>query len=106
MRRQRKVKEQDKTPEKKLNKMEANNLPDTEFKALVIKTLKELRGRIDDLSEYFNKGIENVRKNQSEIKNTNTEMNNTLNGINSRLDEGEDQVSDTEDKIAENTQSK
>ena len=44
MRRQRnmaQVKEQIKTAEKGLNKMEISNLPDAEFKTLVIRMLKE-----------------------------------------------------------------
>ena len=70
------MKEQNKTLEKKLKEMEMSNLPDAEFKILVIRMLNELRGRIDNFSENFNKemrkikmGIENIRKNQSEIKN-------------------------------------
>ena len=35
------MKEQNKTPEKELNKMEISNLSDTEFKTLVIRMLKE-----------------------------------------------------------------
>ena len=37
------MKEQIKTPEKGLNKMEINNLSDEELKTLVISMLKELR---------------------------------------------------------------
>ena len=47
MRRQRKVaqmKEQNKTPEKELNKVYISYLPDAEFKTLVIKMVKELIG--------------------------------------------------------------
>ena len=36
------MKEQIKTPEKELNEMEISNLSDAEFKALVIRMLKEL----------------------------------------------------------------
>ena len=57
MRRQRnmsELKEQNKTPEKYLNKMETSNLPHAEFKTLVIRMFNELRGRIDELSENFN----------------------------------------------------
>ena len=36
------MKEQIKTPEKELNKMEISNLSDAEFKTLVIRMLKEL----------------------------------------------------------------
>ena len=34
------MKEQNRTSEKELNKMDANKLPDTEFKAMVIKMLE------------------------------------------------------------------
>ena len=50
MRRQRNIaqlKEQIKTPEKELNKMEVSNLSQAEFKILVIRMLKELS---DDLN--------------------------------------------------------
>ena len=51
------MKEQEKSLEKKLNEMEASNFPDTEFKKVVIRVLKEL-------SENFNnikKDIETIR---------------------------------------------
>ena len=35
--------------------MEACNLPDTEFKTMIIRMLKELKRRIDEISENFNK---------------------------------------------------
>ena len=37
------VKEQNKTPEKELNRMETSNLLDAEFKTLFITMLKEIR---------------------------------------------------------------
>ena len=52
--------------------MEASKIPDTEFKTIVIKVLKEL-------SENFNsmkKDMEIIKKNQSEIKDTLTDMKN------------------------------
>ena len=63
------VKEQNKTPEKELNKMEITNLSDAESKTLVIRMLKEL-------TEYGN----NIKE---EIKVTLTEINKILQGINS-----------------------
>ena len=62
MRRQRnmsQMREQSKTPERELQKMEMSNLLDVEFKTLVIKMLNELRRRVGELSENFNKGIGN-----------------------------------------------
>ena len=55
------MKEQIKTPEKELNKMEASNLLKTEFKTLVIKVFNKLRRRVDELSENFSKEIGNIK---------------------------------------------
>ena len=54
--------------EKELNKMEASNLPDIEFKILVIRMLSELRGRVDELSDNFNKEIKNIKIEIENIK--------------------------------------
>ena len=51
------MKEQIKTPEKELNKMEVSNLSDVEFKIMVIKMLKEL-----------NEDLNSIKKIQSETK--------------------------------------
>ena len=51
------MKEQNKTPEKELNKIKISNLLDAEFKTLVIRMLKELVG-------YFN----SINTTQAEIK--------------------------------------
>ena len=63
------MKEQQKSPEKKeLNEMEANNLPDTEFKTMLIRMLKELRGRMDELSDNVNTEIVSLKKDIGIIK--------------------------------------
>ena len=59
------MKEQIKTPEKELNKMDTNNLSDAEFKTLVIWMLKEL-------SEDLN----SIKKMQSETNYTLIEIKN------------------------------
>ena len=54
MRRQRnmpQVKEEEKSSEKEVNEMESSNLPDIELKRMGIRLLKELKGRMDELSE-------------------------------------------------------
>ena len=54
MRRQRntaQMKEQNKFPEKELNKMETSNLLDAEFKTLVIKMLNELSENLNSLKK-------------------------------------------------------
>ena len=48
------MKDQDKTSEKELNQMKISNLPDKEFKVIVIHMLTKLR-RMDEVSEIFSK---------------------------------------------------
>ena len=45
------VKEQIKTPEKKLNKMEISNLSDAEFKTLVIRMFEELSEDVSSIKK-------------------------------------------------------
>ena len=85
------MKEQDKTPIKEPKEVETSSLPNGEFKTLIIRMLNELKERVDEFSENFNKEIGNrkleieiIKMNQSVMKNTVTEMKNTLEGINCR----------------------
>ena len=92
MRRQRnmaKMKEQIKTPEKELNKMEVSNLSEVEFKTPVIRMLKEL-------SEDLN----SIKKIQSDMKNTLLEIKNNLQGNNSGVNKAKNQINDLEHKKA------
>lgn len=56
---------QEKTTEKKLNGMEIHQIPDKELKVIVLKILTIPERKADELSENFNKDIENIKKNQS-----------------------------------------
>ena len=86
------MKEQIKTPEKELNKMEISNLSGAEFKTLVIRMLKELT---EDLSS--------IKKVQSEMKDTLIEIKNNLQGNNSRVNGAENQVNNLEHKKQKTT---
>ena len=77
------MKEQNKSPEKELNKMEISNRSDSEFKTLVIRMLQELIG-------YFN----NIKKTQTEMKATLNEIKKNLQGISSRGYEAGNQIND------------
>ena len=68
------MKEQIKTPEKELNKIEISNLSDAELKALVIRMLKEL-------SEDLN----SIKKTQSETKDTLIERETTVQWMKPRI---------------------
>ena len=62
-------KEQDKTHEKELGEMEISNLPDKKFKVIIIKMLNELRRlNKNNKIDFFNKELENIKKNQKELK--------------------------------------
>ena len=95
------MKEQDKTPEKELNKIKTGNLPDMEFKTLVINN--ECGGRIEELKQRHRN--EKKKKEPVKTKNTITEMKTALEVINIRLQEAEDSISNQEDKVEENIQS-
>ena len=59
------------------SEVEMCNLPDEKFKVMIIKMFKELRRGLQEQKrrfEVFNKELENVTKNQTEMKNTITEM--------------------------------
>ena len=62
MRRQRsmaQMKEQIKTPEKELNKIEISNLSDAEFKTLVIRMLRELSEDLSSIKKIQSEGYTN-----------------------------------------------
>ena len=72
--------------------MEASNLSDAEFKALVIRLLKEL-----------SEGLNSIKKTQSETKDSLTETKNNLQGHNSRVSEAKNQINHLERKEAKTT---
>lgn len=78
------MKEQEKSPEKELNEIKATKTPDSEFKTMIKRMFKDLRGRLDCLSENLNKGRVSIKK-LCEMKNTISEIKNTLEGINNSL---------------------
>ena len=75
--------------------MEISNLPDAEFKTLVIRMLKEL-----------SEDINSMKKIQSEMKVTLTEIKTNLQSNNSRMDEAENQINDWENMEEKSKQSK
>ena len=49
------MKEQDKTTARDLSEMDISNMPDREFKTMIIKTLTGLGKKMEDISETLNK---------------------------------------------------
>ena len=90
------MKGQDKTPEKLLNEMEIGNLPEKEFRIMIVKMIQDLGKTMEKMQEMFVKDLE-------ELKNKQAEMNNTLEGINSRTIEAKEWIDDLEDRMVEIT---
>ena len=85
------MKEQEKTPEKQLNEVEIGNLPEKEFRIMIVKMIQDLgirmEAKTEKMQEMFNKDLEELKNKQTEMNNTITEMKTTLEGINSRKTE-------------------
>ena len=108
-------KKQDKTPEKQLNEVEIGNLPEKEFRIMIVRMSQDLGKRMEakiekmqemfnkDLEELKNKHLEELNNKQTEMNNTITERKNTLEGISSRITEAEEWISDLEDRMVEFT---
>ena len=49
------MKEQDQTPEKQLNEVEIGNLPEKEFRIIIVKMIQDLRKRMEAKIEKMQK---------------------------------------------------
>ena len=115
MRRQRntqQVKEQDKCPPNQTKEEEIRNLPDKEFRIIIVKMIQNLESkmelqinsletRIEKMQERFNKDLGEIKKSQYIMNNVINEIKNTPQGTNSRIMEAEDRISEVEDRMVE-----
>ena len=62
------MKEQNKTPEKQLNEVDIGNLPEKEFRIMIVNMIQDLRKRmeaqIEKIQEMFNKELEEQKNKQ------------------------------------------
>ena len=62
------MKKQDKIPEKQLNEVEISNLPEKEFRIMILKMIQDLRktkeAKIEKMQEMFNKDLQELRNKQ------------------------------------------
>ena len=89
------MKGQDKTPEKQLNEVERGNLPEKEFRIMIVKVTPKLRKTVKKMQEVSTKDLE--------LKNKWTQTNNIQEGINRRKTEVEEWINDLEDRMVEIT---
>jgi len=99
------MKEQTKSTKVQINEEEIGNLPEKEFRIMIVKMIKKkknLENRMEKMQESINKDLEELKNKHTE-NNTITEIKNTLEGINSRISEAEEWISELEDKMVEMT---
>ena len=58
------MKGQDKTPEKLLNEMEIGNLPEKEFRIMIVKMIQDLGKTMEKMQEMFVKDLEELKNKQ------------------------------------------
>ena len=106
------VKEQDKCPPNQTKEEEIGNLPDKEFRIMIVKMIQNIENkmelqinsldtRTEKIQEMFNKDLEEIKKSQYILNNAINEIKNTLEGTNSRITEAEDRISEIEDSMVE-----
>ena len=99
------MKEQGKNLQDQINEEEIGNLPEKEFRVMIVKMIQNLGNRMEKKYKTFNKDLEELKSKQTVMNNTITEIKNTLEGIISRITEAEEQISELEDKMVEITTS-
>ena len=102
------MKEKQASPEKDVNELEAINLPEQEFRGIIIGCLKRMEEKFDDMNKKQEemkknqeevKNQEELKKNKEEMKNDIATKKNSIESIKSRLEEAEDHISELEDKM-------
>ena len=77
------MKEQTRNTEVQINEEEISNLPEKEFRIIIVKMIKNLENKMDKMQESINNDLEELKNKHTETNNTITEIKNTLGGINS-----------------------
>ena len=64
------TKEQDQTPEEQLSEVEIGNIPEEEFRVMIVKMIQDLRKRMEaqteKIQEMFNKELEDINNKQTD----------------------------------------
>ena len=58
------MKEQGKNPSDQTNEEEIGNLPEKEFRVMIVKMIQNLGNRMERIQEMFNKDIEELKSKQ------------------------------------------
>ena len=93
MKRQRNItqmEEQTRNTEVQINEKEIGKLPETEFRIMIVKMIKNLENKMEKMQESVRKDLEELKSKHTETNNTITEIKNSLEKINSRISEAEE----------------
>ena len=72
------MKEQGRNSQDQINKKKISNLPEREFRIMIVKMLQRLENRMEKMQEAFNT-VNTITKDTEEIKKKQAEMNNKHN---------------------------
>ena len=97
------MKEQTRNTEVQINEEEIGKLPEKEFRIMIVKMIKSLENKMEEMQESINKDLEELNNKHTQTTQHNYWNQNTLEGINSRLSEAEKWISELEDKMLEIT---
>jgi len=79
------TKEQDKLPEEHLGEVEIGNLPEKEFRVMMIKRIQDLGKRmeaqVEKIQGIFNKELEDLKNEHREMNNTIIEVKNEFSSV-------------------------
>ena len=84
------MKEQTRNTEVQMNEEEIGQLPEKEFRIMIVKMIKNLENKMDKMQESINKDLGELKNKHTETNNTIAEIKNTLEGIYSRISEAEE----------------
>jgi len=71
------MKEQEKNSQDHINEEKITNLPEREFRIMILKMFQRLENRMEKIQETINT-VNTITKDIEEIRNKQTEMNNTI----------------------------
>ena len=78
------MKEQTRNTEVQINEKEIDKLPETEFRIMIVKMIKNLDNKMEKMQESIKKDLEELKNKHAETNNTITEIKNTLEGFSIR----------------------
>ena len=97
------MKEKGRNSQDQINKQEISNIPEKEFRLMIVKMLQRVENKMEKMKETIDhvntitKEIEETKNKQTEVNNTITEIKATPEGTNSRITEAENWISELED---------